>query len=191
MKFVHTTYTQLINLIQEYGFNSIIDSLVYYVNLDEDEWEDEPNEGEVEKCLKEILRNNSKEILNLYLLKLIYLYQKKNFEIYNNYDTYMIMEEERLKRQLEIERKKEEERKRKEEEEKERLRKLKKEEKRKKRKEEKRRRKEEKRKRKEEKRKRKEEKRKKKEEKNKKKNDKKEEMTWKLVPTYEDYLKIS
>ena len=188
---MHTAYTQLINLIQEYGFNSIIDLLVYYVNLDEDEWEDEPDEGEVEKILKEILRNNSKEILNLYLLKLIYLYQKKNFEIYNNYDTYMIMEEERLKRQLEIERKKEEERKRKEEEEKERLRKLKKEEKRKKRKEEKRRRKEEKKKRKEEKRKRKEEKRKKKEEKNKKKTDKKEEMNWKLVPTYEDYLKIS
>ena len=88
--------------------------------------EEEPNESEIEKTLKEILLKNGKEILNLYFLKLIYLYQKKNFDIYKYYDTYILIEEEKLKRQLELEKKRQqelEEQKRKEEEEKRRLKK--------------------------------------------------------------------
>ena len=188
--FIHTPFTQLINLIQEYGFNQIIDQLIYYINLDEDELEDDPNETEVEKILKDLLLKTGKDILNLYFLKLVYLYQKKNFNIYKLYDAYMIEEEEILKKELELKRLLEEQKEKerqeelKRQEEKRKLKKLKKKEKRKKRKEEKRKRKEEKRRKKEEKRK------KKKEEKDKKKKEKKDDMNWRLVPTYEDYLKI-
>ena len=42
--------------------------------------------SEIEERLKYLMTKNSKKILNLYLLKLIYLYQKKNFQIYRDYE---------------------------------------------------------------------------------------------------------
>ena len=48
------------------------------------------------------MSRSSRQILNLYLLKLIYLYQKKKFQIYRNFDE----ENERLERNDESKKKK-------------------------------------------------------------------------------------
>ena len=107
--YIYTPYAELINLTQEYGFNLVIDLLIYYTNvesnadnnMESDEKKSEKN-TEIEEKLKSIISKTDKQILSLYLLKLIYLYQKKNFQIYRDYEE----DKENTERKLEAKKRK-------------------------------------------------------------------------------------
>ena len=98
--FIFTPYAELINLTQEYGFNLVIDLLIYYtngndINNDNEEKKDEKI-SEIEEKLKNLATKTNKQILSLYLLKLIYLYQKKNFQIYRDFEEEKEKEEKKI-----------------------------------------------------------------------------------------------
>ena len=75
-------------MTQEYGLNLVIDYLIYCIDSDSLN-DEEQNDFEIHSDFKELLSKTNKLILNLYLLKLLYLHQTQNFSIYKDYEKYL------------------------------------------------------------------------------------------------------
>ena len=82
-KYLNTPFGKLLQISQEYGFGTVMDKLISFINTNE------PNTKYgvvgISKDLKDILKKLNKETLNLYLIKLLAYNQKKNFRILSEF----------------------------------------------------------------------------------------------------------
>ena len=82
-KYLSTPFGKLLQISQEYGFTTVMDRIISFINTNESA-SSKYGVG-ISKDIKDILKRLNKETLNLYLIKLCAYNQKKNFKILNDY----------------------------------------------------------------------------------------------------------
>jgi hypothetical protein len=81
-KALSTPFGKLLQISQEYGFNTVMDRIINFINQNESATKYGMG---ISKDIKDILKRLNKESLNLYLIKLLAYNQKKNFKILNDF----------------------------------------------------------------------------------------------------------
>ena len=81
-KVLSTPFGKLLQISQEYGFNTVMDRIIGFINQNESATKYGMG---ISKDIKDILKKLNKETINLYFIKLLAYNQKKNFKILNDF----------------------------------------------------------------------------------------------------------